>query len=198
MRTLDAIDLFQRGIPSFNIKGRTFVSSLPGGIFSLIIFSTMIFYASVKFVHLVSRHNPTVSSYKNEFFFDASEEVDLYESSVHFAFGVEGYVDGELKDDSKFVKYLVRMYGKIEGEKFERFVTHHECTADDLDLMGKPAPESAHLIEQYKARTNGKRLFCLDQDQFKNGEPLSVWGTEYSANYQRFEFILAPCNYVHS
>ena len=90
MRTLDAIDLFQRGIPSFNIKGRNFVSSLPGGIFSLIIFSTMIFYASVKFVHLVSRHNPTVSSYKNEFFFDASEEVDLYESSVHFAFGVEG------------------------------------------------------------------------------------------------------------
>ena len=74
------------------------------------------------------------------------------------------------------MKYLVRMYGKKDGVKYERLVTHHECTVDDLDLLGEPAPESTHLIEQYTTRANGKRLFCLDQDQFDDGEPLSVWG----------------------
>ena len=169
MRTLDAIDLFPQGIPSFNIKGRDSVSSLSGGIFSLLIFAIMIFYSSVKFVHLISHHNPTVSSYKNEFYFDSSQEVDLYESSVHFAFGVEGFFDGELKDDSKFVKYLVRMYGRKDGVTFERLVTHRECTADDLDRFGEPAPESANIIEKYRTRTNDKRLFCVNQDQFEDG-----------------------------
>ena len=117
---------------------------------SVLIFALMTFYASVKFVHLISRHNPTISSHKQAFHFDSSEQVDLKESAIRFAFGVEGYLDGEMKDDPRYVKYLIRLLGSKDGIMYERIVSHHVCTADDFDAFGEPSPESVSKIEQYK------------------------------------------------
>ena len=61
MNTLDSFDLFQVDLPSFKVQGRNAISSLPGGIMSLIICFLMLFYASIKLVHLLSRYNPQVS-----------------------------------------------------------------------------------------------------------------------------------------
>lgn len=40
------------------------------------------------------------------------------------------------------------------------------------------------------------KLYCLDWEVTKN--ELNFWGQEKTrSNYQRFEFVLAPCNYLH-
>ena len=40
-------------------------------------------------------------------------------------------------------------------------------------------------------------MFCLDWD--KLGDDIAIWGTENDElNYQRFEYVLLPCNYVHA
>ena len=106
---------------------------------SVIIFSLMLFYASIKFVHLLSRHNPSISSHKQAYAYDSTKVVDFNEDSVRVAFGVEGFIDGETKDDPNYVKYLVRSWGKKDGVKYEHILNYHVCTAEELDLFGEPS-----------------------------------------------------------
>lgn len=56
--TLDSFNLFRLSVPSFYVDGRTSVSSLSGGIMTMALLALMLLYASIKFVHLMSRHNP--------------------------------------------------------------------------------------------------------------------------------------------
>ena len=46
---MDKIDLFKQPLPGFNIRGRTNVSSIPGGIVSLFMLLILLFYAALKF-----------------------------------------------------------------------------------------------------------------------------------------------------
>ena len=42
-----------------------------------------------------------------------------------------------------------------------------------------------------------KKLFCVDQERYR--DILEIWGNENDEReYQRFEFNLVPCNYVHA
>ena len=57
-------------------------------------------------------------------------------------------------------------------------------------------PEAAGLLELYKSSPT-RNLYCLDWDKF--GDELSIWGIEEDEiRYQRFEFVVVPCNYVHT
>ena len=56
--------------------------------------------------------------------------------------------------------------------------------------------DSAGLFEIYKT-SKTRHLYCLDWEKF--GDELSIWGTTNDElSYQRFEYVLLPCNYVHS
>ena len=120
-------------LPAFNLRGRHSVSSLTGGIMSVVIVAVIIFYTSVKFVHLTSRHNPSTSSMRQSYFYDSEKQVDLVQEGLRVAFGVEGYLDGETKDDPRFVKYLVRIFGKRNGTEYEHKLDYHTCSSEELD-----------------------------------------------------------------
>ena len=47
------------------------------------------------------------------------------------AWSVEGNLDKKNKNDSRYVKWMVRFYGKENGVKFEKFVPFHKCTEED-------------------------------------------------------------------
>ena len=47
------------------------------------------------------------------------------------AFGVDGYLDGELKDDPRYVKYFVRVVGKSEGKDYDKVLPFHKCNDQD-------------------------------------------------------------------
>ena len=114
---------------------------------------------------------------------------------MRLAFGVEGFLDSEIKDDANFVKYMVRLYGKKEGRSYERLLKYHKCSSEELKLFGDPSPESSALLERYK--TEDRYLFCIEWDTVEKGD-LAVWGLENDDNYQRWEFVLLPCNYMHA
>ena len=44
------------------------------------------------------------------------------------AFTVEDYFTDEARLDQTYIKTIVRMSGKNNGQKFERILKHHKCT----------------------------------------------------------------------
>ena len=66
-------------------------------------------------------------------YYTSDDVVNLNKINFRIAFTVEGYLDQKRKDDPRFVKYLIRVYGKKEGKAFERLVPYHECTVEDFN-----------------------------------------------------------------
>ena len=92
---------------------------------------------------------------------------------------------------------MARIRYKRNGENGEKIVPYHPCSAEELNDFPPPIPDSVGLMEIYKKENPKRHLFCLDWD--KLGEELAIWGTENDEiSYQRFEYILLPCNYVHA
>mmetsp|Transcript_31913 Transcript_31913/g.39629 ORF Transcript_31913/g.39629 Transcript_31913/m.39629 type:complete len:121 (-) Transcript_31913:819-1181(-) len=120
------------------MRGRDSVSSWPGGLLSFAILFVILIYGALKLVMLVSRANPNVSTYLEQNFFDSSERMNLKERGVRFAFGIEGFLDKELKNDPRYVKTLFRLWGKREGQAYEKILPFHKCTAEDFDQFAPP------------------------------------------------------------
>ena len=177
---LDLIDLFKKQLPTFNMRGRSFVPSIAGGVLSFAIGFIMLMYATIKCVQMLSRANPNISSYLQTNALDSSQVVNFKDNGVRFAFGVEGYLDKQLKDDPRYVKWIVRFVTKVDGVKEERFVDVHKCTAADLDEFAPPSNDSAALLEAYKTDPD-RNLFCLDWDEL--GDDLAIWGVQDDASY---------------
>ena len=69
-------------------------------------------YTTIKCSHLLTKHNPNISAYKIE---DELSEtlVNLNDYNFRLAFTVENFYGTKgQKNDSKYVKYMFRKYGK--------------------------------------------------------------------------------------
>ena len=60
------LDIFGQDLPTFILKGRDKVQTRIGGVVSILIFILVLMYASLKFSHLVDRHNPVMNSFYKE------------------------------------------------------------------------------------------------------------------------------------
>mmetsp|Transcript_43029 Transcript_43029/g.56948 ORF Transcript_43029/g.56948 Transcript_43029/m.56948 type:complete len:132 (+) Transcript_43029:358-753(+) len=91
---------------------------------------------------------------------------------------------------------FTRFMHKTNGVNGETLVPHRECTAEDLERFAEPASDAQGLLQKY--RENPKRiLYCPDWD--KIDDDFAIWGsTDDEISYQRFEFLLVPCNYLHA
>ena len=121
--------------------------------------------------------------------------MNLKDSGLRFAFAIEGYLDHELKNDTRFVKQIARIVTKLDGVTRERFIDYHRCTTKDLNEFAPPTSDSKALLKSFQT-DDDRGLYCLDWDAL--GDELEIWGVNDDANYQRFEFLLLPCNYVHA
>ena len=69
-------------------------------------------YATIKCSHLLTKHNPNISTFLKV---DEMHEtpIDLNEYKFRFAFSIENFFgDKEQKNDPRYVKYIIRKYGK--------------------------------------------------------------------------------------
>ena len=149
-------------------------------------------------IKLQTRSNPNISSFLQQNYFDGTNVVNFKERGLRFAFGIEGIINRALKDDHRYVKWLVRALYKVgENERAERLLPYHRCTEADFDQFHPPSVDSAPLFEAYKSNVGSDRgLYCFDWE--KIGDDLSIWGgSSNDALYQRIEFLLLPCNYIH-
>ena len=62
-KTLGDLDLFKVQPPTFNIRGKTHVSSAAGGLVSLLVVTVMLIYAAHKFVDFMERKNPLIQTF---------------------------------------------------------------------------------------------------------------------------------------
>ena len=66
---------------------------------------------------------------------------------------------------------------------------------EDFEAFPAPMPEAVGLLEVYKS-SKTRYLYCLDFEEV--GDELAIWGVEEDEiSYQRFEFVLVPCNYLN-
>ena len=65
--------------------------------------------------------------------------MNVRDADMRFAFGVEGWLDRELKDDQRYVKMLVRQFGRLDGKKYERILPHRKCRPEDYEEFAPPA-----------------------------------------------------------
>ena len=58
------MDMFGSALPTFNLKGKTEIRTACGGTVSLMIIYITFLFASLKLVHLVTKHGPLVNSFE--------------------------------------------------------------------------------------------------------------------------------------
>ena len=91
-------------------------------------------YAGIRFEHLVERKNPVMSQYYKENYYGSGEGIDLYERNIRLAFSVEPVFGTKvMKNDPRYVKWLVRYAGKRDGKDFQRILPHYKCTEEDYN-----------------------------------------------------------------
>ena len=125
---------------------------------------------------------------------DPSTRLNLRDMPFRIAFGVEGYLDKELKDDETYIKTYTRMLYQSDGKTGEKMIPHRRCLPSDFDEFSPVESTDKDMLKEFK---DGKRsLFCPDWD--KVGDDVEIWGNFYlEQNYQSFEYIVTPCNYIH-
>ena len=139
---LKKIDQFGEPLPVFNLNGEKKVHTITGGVVSVAITMIILCYGVLKFIHLITKHNSNVASVLETGVFDFNDVTNLNEVGFRFAFSVRDFRSKELKDDPRYVKYLVRMYGRKEGKEFERILPYHKCEESDWDKF--PPASNAH------------------------------------------------------
>ena len=189
------LDLFAEPVPSFNLNGIKSFPSVVGGLVSITIIIVMGMYGSFKFLHFLLRSNPVIGEYKELDAISSEQRFNLRALNLPFAFTLEGFLDNETKDDTKYVKSFARMFSRQEGVETEMLIDFHQCTDEDFESFAEPTDDSKYLFQLYKNKE--RKLFCIDWN--KHESDVEIWGAEHDKNmYQRFEWVLVPCNYVHA
>ena len=189
---LERIDIFGANLPVFNLKGETQVLTKTGGCLSLVVMIVFLTYGVLKFMQMMDKHNPFLSEMTEKNIFDYNTRLNLNEINFKMAFSVEGYLDNQVRDDPRFVKYIVRIFGKKNDVEYQEIIPFHKCTEDDWDQFLEPAMGMEDQINAVK--TNPKRnMYCIDE--FEN---FIIYGNEKNTEYQRIEVVLVPCNYLNT
>ena len=97
----------------------------------MFLFGIVLLYATVKLIQLKQLENPVVSSYIKENSFGSEDVLNMNERNFKVAFAVEGFRTKDLKYDPRYVKWIFRLYGKKDGEEYEKILSHHKCTDED-------------------------------------------------------------------
>ena len=102
-----------------------------GGVISTFIITLVLIYASIKLNQLINRDNPNINETDIPDHYSIDDRIDLNDINFRMAWSVEGVLNAQNKDDSRYVKWIVRMIGKENGTWYEKILPHHKCTEED-------------------------------------------------------------------
>lgn len=94
---------------------------------ALVVFLLTFGYATMKMIDLVNRKNPNIVINDIFAFFEPTTLVNVNEINFRFAFSLENYLDQERRDDPRYVKWFVRLYGRQNSTWYERILPFHRC-----------------------------------------------------------------------
>ena len=89
-------------------------------------------YGALKFSHLISKHNPNISSFLSDRKEMSGVALNLNKRKFRFAITIESFLSPiQQKSDPRYVKYMFRKYGLQKGEAFQQILPYHKCTDED-------------------------------------------------------------------
>mmetsp|Transcript_35495 Transcript_35495/g.43460 ORF Transcript_35495/g.43460 Transcript_35495/m.43460 type:complete len:199 (-) Transcript_35495:1675-2271(-) len=157
---LKKFDLFGVPLPAFNVEGETRVTTYAGCFASLLVLALTLLFAMLKLRQLVSRQNPFVNTFVKV---DAYGDEEIFatgqNSNFMMAFALEDYITGEIKDESRFLKWYAEYTIEVDNVKKARSVPIKTCTADDLAKFETPERRSKKRLKGLEA---GGGLLCVD------------------------------------
>ena len=109
--------MFGAKLPTFNINGETEIQTATGGILTFFVLVVFSIYAILKFTHLVGKKNPLIAELQEKNFYDFNTKIDFSEIGFKMAYTVEGYLDGKMKDNPRYVKVFARIFYKTDGKE---------------------------------------------------------------------------------
>ena len=77
-----------------------------------------------------------------------------------------------MKNDPRYVKFIVRLAGKREGKDFQRILPHYKCTDEDYNQFYPVEKNSKITLESFKSDPD-RGLYCINWDE---DEPLELAG----------------------
>ena len=117
---LKGFDLFSEALPNFNIAGRNSVQTNAGGCASLFIVVVTILFVAQKLQIMLLRKDKIVSTYHDsEIDEKFSEKFDTRENNFMMAFALSDSVTGEIKSDSRYLKWYAIAHSKVEGKDLQ-------------------------------------------------------------------------------
>ena len=144
---------------------------------------------------LFNRSNPNISTFTEEYKLSSDHKLNLKEQAIRFTWTIEGYVDKELKNDPRFVKFLMRAGGRQKSEIYEKILDYHVCTEEDFKEFAQPTLDSERVL--ISILNDPKRgLLCFDWEQLS--ETLEIWGVSQYNDFQFIDFAVVPCQYNHT
>ena len=185
---IHGLDQYAKDVPAFNVGGENHITTICGGLTTIFVLCCVLIYSYIKFTHLYSKKNPLINSIEDSNAINGSTMYPMNDIGFRAAFSVIGYLDGEVKDDSKYVKWIVRHRGTKAGVEFETLLDVHLCTEEDYAEFSPIKPSSQVTFDAYK-----EKLYCLDNWD----DSIAIGGRDGASEWQSLEAVIAPCNYIH-
>ena len=189
------MDFFKQPIPTVNLNGKVKTSTLYGSLISIAMMVVLLVYADFKMTILVNRHNPLVSFFVEEQVLTSDDQLDLMREGLRFAWTVEGYSDLKRKDDPRYVKLLMRIGGRKNGESIEEIIDFHRCTDEDFEEFAPPSADADRTLKKI-LKDEDRGLFCIDWEKF--GQKMHIFGTSHYTDFRFIDVELVPCQYIHN
>ena len=103
-----------------------------GGVMTISIYILTLWFASLKAIILVNGTNPNISVVRQLNHFSANEIVNLNEINYRLAFIVENYAVKETKYDSRYVKYIAKIWTEKDGKSTNTQLPLYPCEDEDF------------------------------------------------------------------
>ena len=164
-----------------------------GGVITICILIMTLAYTGTKAIELRERAHPIIVQNTRKGEIGADVTVKVNEIGFRMAFSLENYLTRDTVDDPRYIKWLVRMYGRNNGEWYEEILPYHKCTPEDYSEFS-PLDNLSHKIFDAVNKNEKRDFYCLDEWP----ENMMLGGEQEADTYRRLEVIFTPCNYIHS
>jgi len=143
--------MFGAAVPQFTIDGKTHQGSSIGFLWTLVFYSVVLTFSTLKFLEMVTKDSPSVL----QIYTPDNSTVNMSEASMMFAFGVRRAYGLEPLNDTSLVRWLPEL---IEGDgdllEIKTELEFRNCTDDDLARFYPEKHDHRNFHDSYP-------LYCI-------------------------------------
>ena len=127
------LDSFPASVPGFNIRGEKIVSTSIGGCVTFIMLSVTFLFATLKFQHLILRHNPSINSH-TEYFANRGSRFDINQPDFQIAVSLNQFGSFEPLSDPNYLQWVAQyiQYKNGQLKEYGEPIPLRRCSEEDL------------------------------------------------------------------